>query len=130
MCAVPIAPSKSLDIYKKVKLFMQKLRTMKHWTESIPFTVLSFFSASSTTYRDVRCRPVLIYFQLLRSTGSCWVNKEEWQCFDFFLTPCFQLFSKRTINKMLHDALKSRKQYKVAIHLYRQSRNFECYLEK
>ena len=41
---------------------MQKLRTMKHWTKSIPFTVLSFFSASSTTYSDVRCRPVLIYF--------------------------------------------------------------------
>ena len=34
---------------------------MKIWTENIPFTVLSFFSASSTTYSDVRCPPVLIY---------------------------------------------------------------------
>ena len=34
---------------------------MKIWTENIPFTVLSFFSASSTTYSDVPCPPVLIY---------------------------------------------------------------------
>ena len=40
---------------------MYKLMTMKIWTENIPFTVLSFFSASSTTYSDARSPPVLIY---------------------------------------------------------------------